>query len=63
MQDIYFQIKDQILKEIYCGIKYVRKKYPHYMFLKIKDATKESLYSTKVKYILLTHFLDEHFLG
>ena len=30
------------------------------MYLKIKDVTKESLYSTEIKYILLTHFQDDH---
>ena len=32
-----------------------QKKYHLYMFLKIKDAIKESQYSTKIKYILLIH--------
>ena len=38
----------------------VPKKYHHYTFLKINAAIKESLYSIKTKYILLTHFQDEH---
>ena len=33
------------------------------MFLKIKDVTKESLFSSKIKYILLTHFQYEHYFG
>ena len=33
------------------------------MFLKINAAIKESLYSIKIKYILLTHFQDEHIFG
>ena len=39
------------------------KKYHHYMFLKIKDVTNESPYSTKIKYILLIHFQGEHIFG
>ena len=52
MQDNYHQETDQILsttKEMYYGTTYVRKKYHHYMYLKIKDITKGSLYSTKIK--------------
>ena len=30
------------------------------MFLKINVVIKESLYSIKIKYILSTHFQDEH---
>ena len=61
MQNIFCQEKDQILsttKEIYYDITHVRKNYHHFMYLEAKDATKESAYSTKTKYILLTHFLD-----
>ena len=50
MQDIHCQEKDQMLsntKEIYYGTTHVRKKYHHYMYLKTKDSTKESPYSTK----------------
>ena len=36
------------------------KKYHHYMFLKTNV---ESLYSIKTKYILSTHFQDEHIFG
>ena len=56
MQDIYCQETDQILlttKEIFYGITFVSKKYHLYMFLKTKDALRESQYSTKTKYILL----------
>ena len=42
-------------EEIYYGITPVPKKYHLYMCLKIKDAIKESQYSTKIKYILLIH--------
>ena len=50
-------------KKIYCGITRVRKKCHHYMYLQIKDVTKESPCSTKIKYILLTHFLEDHLFG
>ena len=33
------------------------------MFLKIRDAIKESLSFIKIKYILLTHFQDKHIFG
>ena len=33
------------------------------MLLKINDVTKEPPYSTKIKYILLIHFQDEHNFG
>ena len=39
------------------------KKYHHYMFPKINVVIKESLYSTKIKYILKTHFQDEDIFG
>ena len=58
MQDIYCRETDQILltpKEIYYCSTPVPKKYHLYMFLKIRDAIKESQNSTKVKYILLKH--------
>ena len=61
MQDICCQEIDQILsttKELYYGTTYVRKEYHHYMYLKTKDVTKESPYSTRKKYILLTYFWD-----
>ena len=50
MQGFYCQETDQILltsKKIYYGIKFLPKKYHLYMFLKIKNAIKESQYSTK----------------
>ena len=40
-----------------------QKKYHHYMFSKTNVVTKESPYSTKIKYILLIHFQDEHIVG
>ena len=43
--------------------KKVLQKYMHYMFLKTNVVTKESPYSTKIKYILLIHFQDEHIFG
>ena len=58
MQDTYYQERDQILlimKKIYHDITLAPKKYHHYTFLKIKDITKDFPYSTKIKYILLTH--------
>ena len=66
MQDIYCQVTDQILlttKEIYYGITLVPKTYHLYVILKTKDATKESQYSTKIKYILLIHSPDELIFG
>ena len=33
------------------------------MFLKINAAIKESLFFIKIRYILLTHFHDEHIFG
>ena len=66
MQDICCQEIDQILltsKEIYYEITHVRKEYHHYMYLKIKDVSKEFPYSTKIKYILLTRSLGEHVFG
>ena len=38
-------------------------KYQLYMYLKRKNVTNESPYSIKMKYILLTHFLEEHTFG
>ena len=64
--DICCQKIDQILKttkEIYHGITHVRKKCHHYMYLRTKDVTRESPFSTKIKYILLTRFLEEHIFG
>ena len=66
MQDICYPETDQILlimKETFDGITLVPKKYHLYTFLKIKDVKKESLYSTKIKYILLIHSQDEHIFG
>ena len=48
---------------ILCFLIRVPKKYHHYMFLKINAAIKESLYFIKIRYILLTHFQDEHIFG
>ena len=56
MQDIYYQVIDQIsltTKEIYYGITLVPKKYHFCMFSKINDVIKESQYSTKK-----VHFVD-----
>ena len=39
------------------------KKYHHYMFLEINVVTKESSNSTKIKYISLIHFQEEHIFG
>ena len=36
---------------------------PLYMFLRTNVVKKESPYSTKIKYILLIHFQDEHIFG
>ena len=66
MQDIYYQVADQIsltMKESYYGITLVPKKYHPNMFLKIEDAIKESQYSIKKKYILLIHFPEEVIFG
>ena len=57
MQNIYYQVTDQILltmKETYYGLTLVPKKYHPYMFLKIKVAIKESQYSIKNE----VHFVD-----
>ena len=66
MQDICCQEKDQSLlttKEIHYGNTHVRKTYHHYLYLKTKHVAKVSPYSTKIKYILLTRFLEEHIFG
>ena len=66
MQDICYPEIDQIfliMKEMFYDITLVPKKYHPYTFLKIKDVTKESPYSTKIKYILLIHSQDEHIFG
>ena len=66
MQDICCQVTDKILlttKETYYGITLVPKKYHLYMFVKTKDALKESQYSTKIKYILLIHSPAELIFG
>ena len=66
MQDIYYPEIDQIsliMKEKSFGFTLVPKKYHLYIFLKINDVTKESQYSTKIKYILLIHSQDEHIFG
>ena len=66
MQDIYCQETDQDLlttKETYYGFRPKPKKYHLYMFLKLKDVIKESQYSTKTKYILLTHSPTELTFG
>ena len=52
MQDIYYQVTDQILlttKGTYYRITLIPKKHHHYMFSKIKAALKESQYSIKIK--------------
>ena len=56
MQDIYYQLTDQVsltTKETYNGFTLVPKKFNPYMFLKTKGAIKESQYSTKTMYTLL----------
>ena len=66
MQDIYCQVKDQmflIKKETHYGILPVPKKYHFFMFLKTKDAIKESQSSTKTKYILLKQSPEELLFG
>ena len=66
MQDIYYPEIDQIsliMKETSYGITLVPKNYHLYTFLKINDVTKESQYSSKIKYILLIHSQDEHIFG
>ena len=66
MQDIYCQETDQFLlttKEIYYGITLLPKKYHFYMFLKIKNALKQSQFSTKIEYILLIHCPAELIFG
>ena len=51
------------MKETFYDSIPVPKKYHHYMFLKIKDAIKESLSFIRIKYISLTHFQDEPISG
>ena len=48
------------MKEKFDGFILAPKKYHHYMFSKTNVVTKESPYSTKIRYILLIHFQDEH---
>ena len=66
MHDINCQVTDQILlitKKTYYGLTLVPKKYHLFMFLKTKDAIKESQYSTKTNFILLILSPEEHFFG
>ena len=66
MQDFYYQVTDQIsltTGETYYGTVLVPKKYHPQMFLKIKDAIKESQYSIKINYILLIHFPEKLIFG
>ena len=51
------------MKETSFGITLEPKKYHFYTFLKINDVSKESRYSTKIKYILLIHSQEEHIFG
>ena len=51
------------MKETFYGFILAPKKCHHYIILKINVVTKESQYSTKIKYILLIHFQDEHIFG
>ena len=65
-QDIYYQEIDQILlitKKTFYVFILVPKKYHDYTFLKINVVIKESLYSTKIKYILSIQLQDEHIFG
>ena len=65
MLDIFCQEVDQIFltTENCYGITLVPKKYHLYMFLKLRDAIKESQHSTKIKYILLIHSPAELIFG
>ena len=66
MQDIYSPELDQIsliMKKTSYSITLVPKQYHLYTFLKINDVTKESQFSTKIKYILLIHSQEEHIFG
>ena len=66
MQDIYYPEIDQVslfMKETSYGKTLVPKKYHLCTFLKINDVTKESRYSTKIKYKLLIHSQEEHIFG
>ena len=50
MQDNFCRELDQILltsEELFFGITHVRKKYHHYMYLKIKDVTKNQPFLQK----------------
>ena len=51
------------MKEMYYDFILAPKKYHFYMFSKIKVAIREFLYSIKIKYILSTHYQDEHIFG
>ena len=51
------------MKETSYGITLAPKKYHLFIFLKINDVTKESQYSTKIKYILLIRFQEEIIFG
>ena len=57
------KIPSLIIKETFYGFTLLPKKYHLYSFLKIKDVTKESPYSTKIKYFLLIHSQDENIFG
>ena len=66
MHDIYYPEIEKtslIMKSIAYGITLVPKKYHLYTFLNINDVTKEYQYSTKIKYILLILFQEEHIFG
>ena len=52
-----------IMKETFYGFILAPKKYHRCTFLKINVVTKEYQYSTKTKYILLTHSQEEHIFG
>ena len=61
-----YQETDQIsliTKETFNGFILVPKSITTICFLKMNVVTKKFPYSTKIKYILLIHFQDEHFFG
>ena len=65
-QDTHYQEIYQVFlvtKETFYSFTLALKKYHHFMFLKTNVVKIESPYSIKMKYILSTHFHDEHIFG
>ena len=66
MQEFYYEVIGRVLnitKEIYYGTTHVLEKHHHCMFFNMIVVLKESLYFTKIDYILPIHFLESHIFG